>query len=152
MAYCAITDVEALNPQRGAYGASTKPTSTQVTGFMTYVSDEMDSILGARGVTVPVTAPAEFLSHLKQVNAYGAAALAEQAMFPEAVGTPGGSPHGQWLWTVYKRMTDRLEKGALPVDTAATDGPRSFFERETGDEPTEDREWRRPRLPRDKEF
>lgn len=155
MAYCDIDDVQALNPQRGDYSSSTKPTSTEVTTFITTVSDEIDSVLKARGVSVPVTAPAEFLSHLEQVNANGAAAYAEFAMFPEAAGTPGGSPQGDRLWKIYQGQLKSLREDQLPIDLAVTGAqPRSFWtEREATDtEPSRNYSWLEPKLPMNKEY
>jgi len=151
MAYCTITEVEALNPQRGAYSASTKPTSTQVEAHIVTISDELDTIIAGRGLTVPVTAPAEFLSHLKQVNAYGAAALAEMGMFPEAGGL-GTSPQGDRLWGIYTRALEFIKTGKLPV-TAQSGDPSSFFEENTGDtEPSDEYEWRRPKFRKNMDF
>jgi len=150
MAYCAIADVRALNPKR-TYSSSSTPTQTQVEGFITQIANEIDSILSSRGLTVPVTAPAHFLAHLEQVNAYGAAALAEMAMFPEA-GMPGGTPQGSNYWAIYEKARTRLEKGDLPVSVEEAQ-PRSFFTEHTGDtEPTEDYDWRDRKFKKSKEF
>lgn len=149
MAYCTITDVQALNPKR-TYGDTTTPTQTQVETSIDQIGNEIDSILLARGLTTPITTPTEFVAHLKQVNAYGAAALAEMAMFPEA-GGPGATSHGSDLWKIYKNMTTRLEKGELPTAVETT-GPRSFFTEHPTTEPTEDQPWRKPKFGKDKEF
>lgn len=127
MAYCTIDDVRAKNPKR-IYDATSKPTSTQVEQFITDISNEIDSTLSGREITVPVTTPDFFVNHLKQVNANGAAALAEMAMFPEAMGTPGGSPHGTNLYKIYKDQLRQLESGALPetVPGSGGRGPFSF--------------------------
>lgn len=151
MAYCAIDDVRALNPKR-TYDASSKPTSTQVEAFIDNAANEMDTVLSARGLAVPVAAPTHFVDHLKHVNANGAAATAEMAMFPEAVGTPGGSPHGQQLYRIYRSQLTQLEKGELPVSVDGKASPQGFFERHPTDEPTEEPEWRRPKFGKNKEF
>lgn len=150
MAYCTITDVQALNPKR-TYDTSSTPTQTQVESLVTQISNEIDSILSARGLTVPVTTPDHFVAHLKQVNAYGAAALAEMAMFPEATGL-GATTHGSELWRIYRDMRDKLEKGELPVSVEGGAGPRGFFEQHPITEPTEDYEWREPKFKKNKEF
>jgi hypothetical protein len=157
MAYCTITDVQGLNPQRSTYSATTKPSLTQVTGFINQIYGELNAILLSRGLTVPVTAPADFLTNLQLANAEGAAALAEMAMFPEAIGTPGGSPHGQQLWKMYTEFKDWLKNGSLPAGVSLSGGsasPRSFFERNeaTETEPEADYDWQKPKIQKNKEF
>lgn len=151
MAYCTIADVRALNPKR-TYDDSSKPTATQVEGFVDNAANEISTILSARGLAVPVTAPTHFANHLKHVNANGAAATAEMAMFPEAVGSPGGSPHGQQLYRIYKDQLAQLERGELPVSAESGAGPRGFFEQHLAVEPTEEHEWRKPKFGKNKQF
>ncbi len=150
MSYCTITEVQGLNPKR-TYDVTSKPTSTQVEALITQVAAEIDSILLGRGLTVPVTTPTELVTHLKQVNAYGAAALAEMGMFPEAAGL-GATPHGHELWAIYTKMMEWLKTGTLPTATQAGN-PRSFFEQHQSDsEPTEDYIWRDAKFGKNKEF
>lgn len=155
MAYCDIDDVQSLNSQRGAYSTSTKPTLVQVTEFIDQIYESINSILLGRGIgTVPVTTPASFVTSLKLGNSQGAAAMAEMAMFPEAIGTPGGSPHGQQLWKMYQEFLKWLREGALPTAVNGHATPRSFFEqRESADtKPKATYPWQRPELPKDKKF
>lgn len=155
MAYCDIDDVQGLNSQRGAYGATTKPTLAQVNEFIDQVYETMNTVILGRGIsTVPVTVPASFVTALKLANSQGAAALAEMAMFPEAAGTPGGSPHGQRLWSMYQNFLKWLRTGDLPTSVDGHVPPRSFFEDRAAAEtkPKADHEWQRPQLPKDKEF
>lgn len=74
MAYCAITDVEALNALDAGtgYGTTSCPTATQVTGFINQVYAQINALLASKGITVPVTAN----DYLKMLNAIGAAAWA----------------------------------------------------------------------------
>lgn len=150
MAYCDIADVQALNPKRTYDGGST-PTQTQVGEFIDRVTSEIDTVLSGRGLTVPVTAPAAFVDHLKQVNAYGAAALAEAGMFPESFGV-GYTPHGAWLWSRYRDAIKELRDGELPVGSGGELQPESFFTKYPTTEPTAEEEWRRPKFGKDKEF
>lgn len=152
MAYCDIDDVQGLNIQRGAYSTSTKPTLAQVNEFIDQIYNTINSILLARKVTTPVTTPAAFVEALKLGNAQGAGALAEMAMFPEAAGTPGGSPHGAQLWKMYQEFLKWLEKGKLPTALGAHPLPRGFFEQHPITEPTEDYPWREPKFRKNKEF
>ena len=87
---------------------------------MVDISNEIDTVLGARGYTVPVTTPAYFVSHLGHLNALGTAALVEGGMFPSATG-PGETPHSKWLQTMYENGLKRLRDGELPLDLARSD-------------------------------
>ncbi len=112
MAYCSTTDVQALNPKQ-TYSANSTPTSTQVTALIAQVAVEIDAILEAKGYTVPVTTPANFVNVLKAVNAYGAAALAEMGMFPDT-SEMGSTPHWKILNDKYNEWLKRLEAGDIP--------------------------------------
>jgi hypothetical protein len=116
MSYCAIADVQGLLAQR-VFGASTKPTTTQVNTFISDVSSVIDTVLQARGLTTPVTTPTDFVTHLKQVNAIGAAAHAEQAMYPEAGGV-GSTPNSKRLWEMYQAELKSLREDDLPISIA----------------------------------
>ncbi len=153
MAYCTITNVQALNPKR-TYSASSTPTTTQVEGFITRIAEEIDAILAGRGFTVPVTTPASLLSYLTHVNALGAAALAEQAMFPEST-KPGTTASGANLWAQYKDAKEFLRTGDLPSEgSSAADLPFSFAEQnqDTETEPAEEHDWQKPKFGKNKEF
>ena len=152
MAYCTITEVRGLNPKR-TYSASTNPSTTEVEEFIDRISDEIDVILQGRGFTTPVTSPTELASYLVHVNAYGAAAIAEQSMFTEPIG-PGATPHGTVLWQQYQQALKYLREGQLPVTTGAHPLPFSFHEQNLGNatEPKEDDEWRNPKFGINKEF
>jgi len=129
MAYCALIDVQALNARRNnntVYGASTVPTATQVTALIVQIAAEIDTILAAQSIATPVTAPASFVSFLLNLNARGAAALADMAAFPESDGGPGASTHGQTLWKLYQQGLDGLKDGTA-IDPAVSD---------SGQEPT----------------
>ena len=154
MSYCTITHVQGLNPQRGAYGATTKPTSTEVNEFISQISNEIDSILLARGLTVPVTTPIEFVGALELGNAQGAAALAEMAMLPDP-GTMGGTSHGHQLWAMYEKFKAWLQKGDLPTSLSGGHlGPQSFHEQtsDTETEPGDTYDWHKPKVRKNMEF
>src|SRR3989304_10292797 len=101
MSYCTMTDVQGFNPKR-TYGASTTPTTTQVTEFIAKIAGEIDTVLQGRGLTTPVTVPTAFAEFLEQLNAVGAAALAERAMFPEASGLMGTTSAAAAHWKQYQ--------------------------------------------------
>jgi hypothetical protein len=155
MSYCTIAHVQGLNPQRGDYGASTHPTAAEVKVFILQIAAEIDTILSGRGIAVPVTAPAEFVTALQLGNSQGAAALAEQAMFPDSPANQGGSPHGAQLWAMYEKFKDWLKKGELPAGSAVSGGkPRSFFQQHEAadEEPDTTYDWQRPAIRKNKEF
>ncbi len=149
MAYCTITDLQGVNPKR-TYSATSTPTQTQVETHIANIAAEIDTVLLGRGLTVPVTTPAQLVAFLKQTNAVGAAAMAEFGMFPEASGM-GSTPQGQRLWTVYTKALDFLRTGRLPT-AVQTGAPFSFFTENITDEPTEEYEWRAPKMGKNKEY
>jgi hypothetical protein len=132
MAYCTITDVRGLNPKR-TYNATTTPTEAQVGQYITDIAAEIDSIIQAQGYTVPVTAPANFVTVLKLLNARGAAAQAEIAMFPES--GVGATPHGQQLLSLYKDGLKALRAGEIPETiTGQTTSPVGSYYTEVADQ------------------
>ena len=127
MAYASQSDIEAQNPKR-TYGVATKPTATQVGEYINSIAAEIDNVLSSQGYAIPVTSPANFVTHLKQLNAYGAAALAEYAMFPEAANV-GETPHGAILWKMYQAGLKALRDGEIPAGvpkSSASIGPASY--------------------------
>lgn len=118
MSYCTITDVQALNPKR-TYSATTTPTTTQVGTLIDQIASEIDAVLAAKGYTIPVTTPATFVTFLKTVNAYGAGALAEAAMFPET-SEAGSTPHWKMLQSKYDAWLKLLvDGGVIPASMSA---------------------------------
>jgi len=95
MAYAASSDVQELIAQFTISGTS-KPTSTQLTDIIAQIAGEIDTVLGARGITVPVTTPAHFLVRLEALNAYGAAAGTLKSMFPDATGADETPAYAFW--------------------------------------------------------
>lgn len=115
MAYAAIADVRGLNPKR-TYSATTTPTEAQVIQYIADIAVEIDNVLQSQGYTVPVTAPDNFVSHLKLLNARGAAAQAEMAMFPDAVN--GATPQGAQLLSLYHDGLKALRSGEIAASLA----------------------------------
>jgi len=140
MSYCTITQVQGHNAKR-VYGASTTPTTTQVNEFISRIADEIDVVLSGRGMTTPITTPTSLVNFLSQVNAFGAASLAEDAQFPET-SAPGMTPHARSLWDKYQQALKFLSEGALPSDESVV-LPFSFLTEHAGDteEPTNDNAW-----------
>ena len=153
MSYCTLTDVQGFNPKR-TYSATSTPTTTQVTEFISKIAGEIDTVLQGRGLTTPVTVPAAFLEFLEQLNAVGAAALAERAMFPESQGLMGGVAAGALHWKQYQDGLKWLKDGHLPTGTTAEALPFSFFTDHSSEEtePEEEHSWQRPKFGKNKEF
>jgi len=153
MSYCTIADVQTLNPTR-TYSATSKPTLTQVGEYITQIAGEVDTVLQGRGLGVPIETPAVFVTFLKQLNAVGAAAMAERAMFPEAQGMMGGTAASALHWKQYQEGLKFLRDGSLPTGTEAEALPFSFFEQNVGNdaEPVDDNAWARPKFGKNKEF
>jgi hypothetical protein len=156
MSYCTVTDVQAVNPKR-VYDATTTPTLTQLGTFITTIAAEVDTVLQGRGFATPVTAAnttAEFLAFLLALNARGAAAMAEQAMFPESKGMMA-VPAAQVLWKQYQEGLKWLKEGPLPAGTVGEALPFSFFEKEGAGEvePGKDEQaWAKPKFGMNKDF
>jgi hypothetical protein len=125
MAYCTITDVQSLNPKR-TYGATTTPTTTQVNSLIDLIAADIDVILAAKGYTTPVTTPTAFANWLKLLNAYGAAAEAEAAMFPETV-DKGSTPHANDLLKKYNERLEMLRKGEVTPESIKGEDVSSFY-------------------------
>lgn len=113
MSYCIVSDVQGLNPKR-EYSPTSTPNLAQVNTLIDTISDEIDLVLSSAGYTVPATGTA-FVSALKRINAYGAAALAEMAMFPESSGM-GETPHWKILLQIYQGWIKSLQEGKVPAD------------------------------------
>jgi hypothetical protein len=154
MSYCLTADVQGLNPKR-AYTATSTPTLTQVGEYISKIAGEIDTVLQGRGLTTPVTLPAVFVEFLEQLNAVGAAALAERAMFPEASGMMGGTSAAALHWKQYQDGLKYLKDGQLPSSLDSLEAlPFSFFEQNqaTEEEPEETYEWPKTKFGKNKEF
>lgn len=118
MSYTTIVSVQALNSKRTTYSdtvpsGGTRPTATQVGTFITDIAGQIDAVLASVYVATPVTAPASFLSFLDLVNAWGAAALAEAAAFPEFDGGPGNTPQAMRYWKMYQDALAAFADGKM---------------------------------------
>lgn len=71
MAYAEIADVQELNTGRPTYGATTKPTASQVADFLEQTAAELDGIMRAKGYLLPV--PSTAISALKWLEGANAA-------------------------------------------------------------------------------
>ena len=136
MSYAVIADVQGVIP-KWTFSGTTKPSTTQATAIIDAVSEEIDSILAARGIAVPVTAPAHFLAALVMLNVYGGAARILRAAFPDATG-PGETPAYAYWEKQYDEGIAGLRNGtAIPRSVSASDlyvDPSTYFTRNPDEE------------------
>ena len=85
MAYCVQTDVESMlvgRLQGATFGTTSKPTATQVTAWISQISDEIDNTIRRAGWQVPDTTN----GYLTTTNSMGVAYLIEYALNVDADG------------------------------------------------------------------
>jgi hypothetical protein len=137
LSYASLADVQGLMAKFTLDGAS-KPTVTQATAIITMVDGEINSVLAAQGVAVPVGAPTTFVESLKALNAWGAAAAVLRSMFPKERGSSDTMPSEYALYQRwYERGLDRLKSGdGIPPEVASgsTVGPSTYFTRNPDEE------------------
>jgi hypothetical protein len=88
----------------------------------------IDAILSGKGVTTPVTAPASFVTSLRDLCAIYAASFISAQLFPQAAG-PASTLLNEWLMRQYRAGIEDLRKGdVIPSITTrdATALPRSW--------------------------
>ena len=124
MAYCTLADVKALNAKR-TYDETSTPTSSQVETLINQVANEIDFSLTNNGYTVPITSPDVAVKFLQNLNALGAAGLAESAMFPEKV-VPGETSYGQILRKDYEDGLKYLRDNGIETTAKSTGRPSSY--------------------------
>jgi hypothetical protein len=139
VSYATASDVQIYLPPGYTIGVSAGvPSVAQVTEFLTHTSNQIDSALASRGLQVPVTTPAWFLTDLTRLNAQGAAALTLQQIFPLLVSqTPASTGAGanNMAADLQRRFDAQLtqwkEKGlGLPVAVSTQENdlaPRSYL-------------------------
>lgn len=141
MAYATIDDVLfELGKHAPALTATSKPSQADVTGkILPDVAGAIDAILSARGLVVPVAAPPSFLERLRALNAIGAAARVDAALFPQA-GGPASTSFATWLKELYDDGIVSLRDGeGIPdgLASAGTSLPTSFWSSHAGSKGTD---------------
>ncbi len=126
-AYCALTAVRQLSPQR-VYDANSKPTATQVENLIRDVAAEINGVLEGLGYEVPVAAAADAGRVLGHLNALEAASLAEEATF--SVGDPNESGHARALHARYREKLELLATGRIALPGAVRAGDRRVTEQD----------------------
>lgn len=114
----AYADLAAVKGRAGAlsnaWGAATKPSDGDITGFLTDISSEIDALIAARGYTLPLAGSPAALA-LKGVNADGALVLALEATFPEGSGPASAGKTLDDARDRYTAAYNALLAGTLPA-------------------------------------
>ena len=121
MAYCAVSDVQAMMGQ--TFSTTSKPTVAEVTAAIDETAAELDGVASAAGYNVPVSGDASTLI-MKRMNAYGASVNAWHSGV-----IADNEPARVIYWREqYANFITRLRKGeqTLPGDTP-TASPNTGF-------------------------
>lgn len=122
--YCTLDDVEAALPKLGLSETS-RPTVTDVEGYVYDIAGEMRGVLSKAGYLVAQT-DTDAQNSLRLINVHGAAALAEKAAFP-------GSDQWRDTWELYQgglkaiRANEVYNLSVVGGGTSAVVPPRSFY-------------------------
>ncbi len=116
MAYCTVSDVQARCKKFTISGTS-KPTETEVEGFIDQCAAELDGITATLGYTTPVTGT-ESLKLLKKANADGAAFYTYNAAFSAV--SPNASTLGAEYQEEWKHFLSMLRRGEIILTDAPT--------------------------------
>jgi hypothetical protein len=125
MAFCDLDDVIALSqPSTGVYDDTTKPTKLQVQKWIDSFSAHLRLKLRSFGYTLPITNDDD-LKYLKDLNAYAAASLAEEATAGRT--NDELNPVAEDLWKKYLFGLAELEKrGVILTSASSTRIPRAL--------------------------
>ena len=104
MPYCTVAEVQALTGI--TYSSITRPTTTEVTEFVSDVAAEIDGVLQAAGYALPITDSAA-LNLLGRYNKFGAAVQAWHAGF----NSNDEPPRVEYWRTAYEAFLNRIRKG-----------------------------------------
>jgi hypothetical protein len=135
-AYCTLTDVQGLLPNR-VYTSASKPTMEQAETNCKLVAKEINAICRGLGFTVPMT-NANDISTLQLINMLGAAWMCESGTL---VGVQGTSDIANGYKTRYDTMIKNLQsgvykfEGAGAVPSAEPDGQTDLISSGTRSEP-----------------
>jgi predicted RNase H-like HicB family nuclease len=137
VAYALLADVKArAGALSGSWDAATKPSDGDITGFLGNISDEINAIIAARGLSLPVAGSAAALA-LAGMNTDGALILALEATFPEGSGPSSAGKTLDDARDRYKESYDQLVAGTLPalalLESGASAPSASSFWQQEGD-------------------
>lgn len=128
MAYCDITDVEAVMQRRESFSSDTEPTDTEVNDFIDKIDAQIKNACRQGGYVLPISGTDD-LKMLNLLNSLGAAALASNANLLRVSGSTQPA-QGSIYHRDYKEGLDELKAGTyLQEATETTPGetinPRS---------------------------
>jgi hypothetical protein len=119
MAYATSSEVQGAIA-KFTIGASTKPSTTQLTVMLAEIDGYIDSILAAKGVVVPVTAPAYFTQALQSIGVAGVAARVLKSMFPDAVGADETPAYAYWQARFDDGIKALVDGSLIPDEVVGT--------------------------------
>lgn len=117
-----------------AWTATSKPSTGDISQFLTDVAAEIDGYLGGRGLAAPALGtPAA--NALRNVNALGALLIALEATYPESSGPASASETIASVREQYQATIDMIVKGTHPAVWLLQEGnvaskATSFWEQE----------------------
>lgn len=118
--YVEVSDVKAIIAAFDV-GRETNPDRLEADTIVIDTDAEINSVLDAAGLSVPVTTPSHFVDWLKALNKYGAAAAILKSMFPDAAG-PGETPAYAFWEARYRNALKMFAKGQGIPDSATKGG------------------------------
>lgn len=130
-AYSTVGKCAGRMAQYGGLSASTHPTVDEATDILEDIASQINAVLASKGLSVPVTAPAQFVTFLGAVNTWGAVAEILKSRFPDATG-PGETPAYALFERRYQDALKGLADGSLiPSDVGRSEAakPSTYFTR-----------------------
>jgi hypothetical protein len=118
--YAEVSDVQGIISAFDI-GRATSPDRLAADSVVIDIDAELNSVLDAAGLSIPVTTPSYFVDWLKALNKYGAAAAILKSMFPDAVGV-GETPAYAFWEARYRNALKLFAKGQGIPDSAAKGG------------------------------
>lgn len=118
-AYCNITDINKYVPQ-SKFTSTTVPSQVDVEQYINDTCDTLNLSLGNLGYVVPVVTGPQALRQLRQVNAWGALGIAQDARLTAVA---PDQAINKSLWT--KRFESWLVDLANPKNPLELDAPRT---------------------------
>jgi hypothetical protein len=117
MAYATVDDVQALAPHLPAFSPASKPSVTQVQGFISDIERGLNATLGNLGYVTPVVGP-NAIAVLKDVVAHGALA---RVMRARAYGSnnPGDLEAAKQAQAIYDGRVKALGSSSDPFELPA---------------------------------
>lgn len=123
--YIGATNVEAYNPMRSPFGATTRPSTNQVTELILEAEADVTASLESGGYTVPIATSATQAFKLVQAACAKCAAALVEAVAPNA--DPKRIDHYQRMCDSAKAMIEAGNLPGLTQDAGGFGSVRSGF-------------------------